>query len=263
MLVESTRSQNAVGLRRANALRVLLMFGSAPSRPSPRVASLRDFCSASCCARSTRMDHAMSERHTAVVSEPPMFVMCIAPARRGERGNGGRAGATPPKSLAPARGFDFPQAPRRRDGRRRAAECCSLLETWRLAAGSKFVPRHPAFFSGFADRDSRLDSGQKSCPAGGKTLSAPPLQRCSRRGKPPLARALVGHCTLARTGARPAPLTRKDPRESHARWWLSPRSARPSGRRRPRTRPDARRPPLRVVASVARPPRSIRDARRA
>ena len=101
MLVESTRSQNAVGLRRANALRVLLMFGSAPSRPSPRVASLRDFCSASCCARSTRMDHAMSERHTAVVSEPPMFVMCIAQARRGERGNGDERARRRPRASPP------------------------------------------------------------------------------------------------------------------------------------------------------------------
>ena len=39
-----------------------------------------DFCSASFCAPARKMAHAMSDRHTVVVSDPPIFVMCMAMA---------------------------------------------------------------------------------------------------------------------------------------------------------------------------------------
>ena len=68
-LLLSTSSQNADGERRAYAPRPARMLGRLPSPRAPPLFS-RDFCSASFCARSTRIDHAMRERHTAVVRGP-------------------------------------------------------------------------------------------------------------------------------------------------------------------------------------------------
>ena len=65
-----------------------------PERRAPRAPfcdSLRELC-----ARSTRMDHAMSDRHTAVVSDPPIFVMCHG-AVRGRRAQTSRDRAATPR----------------------------------------------------------------------------------------------------------------------------------------------------------------------
>ena len=53
--------------------------GRVPSRTA-RLAPRSAIPAPRACARSTRMDHAMSDRHTAVVSDPPIFVMCMAMA---------------------------------------------------------------------------------------------------------------------------------------------------------------------------------------
>ena len=100
MDLASTRSQKAVGLSRAYALREVRMEGRVPSLNGARLAPpFCDFCSASFCARSTRMDHAMSDRHTAVVSDPPIFVMCMAmaPCARGRRAQTSRDRAATPR----------------------------------------------------------------------------------------------------------------------------------------------------------------------
>ena len=72
---DSTSIQNAAGDSRAGVRRLLIsrMEGSPVFSLYTRA---RDFWSASFAARSTRMDHAMSDRHTAVVRDPPMLVMC-------------------------------------------------------------------------------------------------------------------------------------------------------------------------------------------
>ena len=88
-LLLSTSSQNADGERRAYAPRPARMLGRLPSPRAPPLFS-RDFCSASFCARSTRIDHAMRERHTAVVRDPPMLVMCMATTRARGRERGKR-----------------------------------------------------------------------------------------------------------------------------------------------------------------------------
>tara|TARA_B110000977_G_scaffold151195_1_gene191832 strand:- start:39774 stop:40169 length:396 start_codon:yes stop_codon:yes gene_type:complete len=75
---DSTNSQNAVGESLAYALRPPRIDGKLPSPlPLPLEEFSRDFNSASFCALNTRILHAIKDKHTAVVNEPPMLVMCM------------------------------------------------------------------------------------------------------------------------------------------------------------------------------------------